>query len=125
MSINRGVDNKDVVYIHNRILLSLWNERNNRVYGNMDGPRNDQAESVRQWDTNIKCYHLLVQSKKKRTQWTSSQNRYWLTHLLKTYVFQLRHVGGWGDVMRVWDGNPIKFACDDYCTTINVIKFIE
>ena len=23
------------------------------------------------------------------------------------------------------DGNAIKFGCDDHCTTINVIKFIE
>ena len=32
---------------------------------------------------------------------------------------------GWGDALRVWDGNAIKFCCDDCCTTINVIKFIE
>ena len=34
---------------------------------------------------------------------------------------------GWGvgDALRVWDENAIKFGCDDYCTTINVIKFIE
>ena len=25
----------------------------------------------------------------------------------------------------VWDGNAIKLDCDDHCTTINVIKFIE
>ena len=24
-----------------------------------------------------------------------------------------------------WDGNAIKLSCDDCCTTINVIKFIE
>ena len=24
-----------------------------------------------------------------------------------------------------WDGNTIKLGCDDHCTTINVIKFIE
>ena len=23
----------------------------------------------------------------------------------------------------MWDGNAIKFGCDDHCTTINVIKF--
>ena len=33
---------------------------------------------------------------------------------------------GWGgDALRVWDGNAIKFCCDDCCTTTNVIKFIE
>ena len=34
---------------------------------------------------------------------------------------------GWG--MRgwpgVWDGNAVKLGCDDGCTTISVIKFIE
>ena len=37
----------------------------------------------------------------------------------------MRQVGEWGDALRVWDGNAIKFGCDDHCTTINVIKFIE
>ena len=37
----------------------------------------------------------------------------------------MRQVGGWEDVLGVWDGNAIKFVCDDCCTTINVIKFIE
>ena len=32
--------------------------------------------------------------------------------------------GGWGG-LGVWDGNAIKLGCDDHCTTINVIKFIE
>ena len=31
----------------------------------------------------------------------------------------------WGDALRVWDGNAIQWSCDDGCTTINVIKFIE
>ena len=36
----------------------------------------------------------------------------------------MRQVGGWGDILRVWDGNAIKFGYDDCCTTINVIKLI-
>ena len=34
---------------------------------------------------------------------------------------------GWevGSVLGVWDGNAVKLVCDDYCTIINVIKFIE
>ena len=49
-----------------------------------------------------------------------------LTHQLqKTYGFQMRQVGELGDALRVWDGKAIKFGCDDCCTTINVIKFIE
>ena len=31
----------------------------------------------------------------------------------------------WGDVLGVWDGNSIKFGCDDCCIPINVIKFIN
>ena len=27
--------------------------------------------------------------------------------------------------LRVWDGNAIKFDCDDHCISINVIKFIK
>ena len=37
----------------------------------------------------------------------------------------MRQVGGWGHALRVWDRNAIKFGCDDHCTTINVIEFIE
>ena len=49
-----------------------------------------------------------------------------LTHRLwKTYGFQRRQVGGWGDGLGVWDGNAVKLGCDDHCITINVIKFIE
>lgn len=31
---------------------------------------------------------------------------------------------GWGDALRLWDGNAVKFGCDDCCTHINVIKLI-
>ena len=32
-----------------------------------------------------------------------------VTHrLCKTYGFQMRQVGGWGDALGVWDGNTIK-----------------
>ena len=27
--------------------------------------------------------------------------------------------------MGVWDGNVLKFGCDDGCTTVNIIKFIK
>ena len=37
----------------------------------------------------------------------------------------MRQVGGQRDAVMVWDGNAIKFGCDDCCTAINVIKFIE
>lgn len=32
----------------------------------------------------------------------------------------MRQVGGWGDALRVWDGNALKFVYDDCCTPINV-----
>ena len=35
----------------------------------------------------------------------------------------MRQVGG--EALRVWVGNAIKFGCDDCCTSINVIKFIN
>ena len=47
-------------------------------------------------------------------------HRHW-----KTYGFQMRQVGGWDDVLGFWDGNAIKFGCDNHGTTINVIKLIE
>ena len=32
---------------------------------------------------------------------------------------------GGRDGLEVWDGNVVKLGCDDGCTTINTIKFIE
>jgi len=37
----------------------------------------------------------------------------------------MRQVGGWEHALGVWDGNAVKLSCDDHCTTINIIKFIE
>ena len=65
MSMNRGMD-KDVIHMHNRILLSHKKEWNTGIYSNMDGPRKYHAK-WRQWDTNIICYHLYMESKKKNT----------------------------------------------------------
>ena len=47
-----------------------------------------------------------------------------LTHLEK-HVFQMRQIVGWGNGLGVWDRNVIKLGCDDHCTTVTVIKFIE
>ena len=33
--------------------------------------------------------------------------------------------GGGGEALGVWDGNAAKLGCDDCCTAINVVKFIE
>ena len=32
---------------------------------------------------------------------------------------------GWGDVLGLLDGNPIKLDCDDHYTTTDVIKSFE
>ena len=37
----------------------------------------------------------------------------------------MRQVAVWGDVLSVYGGNAIKLDCDDSCTTVNVIKFID
>ena len=31
----------------------------------------------------------------------------------------------WGDVLGLWEGNPIKLDCDDHCTTTNVINSLS
>ena len=43
---------------------------------------------------------------------------------LKTYGYQRRQVGGEGWAGS-WGWKYCKMGCDDCCTTINVIKFIE
>ena len=37
----------------------------------------------------------------------------------------MRQVAGWRDAVRVWEGHAVKFGCNDCCTPINVIKFIN
>ena len=44
MSINRGVDKEDVVHVHNEVLFSHKKERNNGIWGNMDGHRKYHAK---------------------------------------------------------------------------------
>ena len=44
MSISRGMDEEDVVQIHNGILLSHKKEQNNAICSNVDGPRDCHTE---------------------------------------------------------------------------------
>ena len=44
---------------------------------------------------------------------------------LKNLWFPKEKGWGWGDALRFWNGNAVKFGCDDCCTPINVIKFIK
>ena len=34
-------------------------------------------------------------------------------------------LSGGRDGLGVWDGTLVKLGCDDGCTTINIIRFIE
>ena len=34
-------------------------------------------------------------------------------------------VWGWGDVLGLWDGNPVKLDCYDHYTTTDVINSFE
>ena len=58
ISINRGMDKEDVVYIYvyNGILLSHGKDKMNTIYSNMDGPRDGHAE----WNKTQKDkYHMI------------------------------------------------------------------
>ena len=44
MSINRGMDEEDVLYVYNGILLSHWKEWDNAICSNMNGPRDCYTE---------------------------------------------------------------------------------
>ena len=54
---------------------------------------------------------------KKRTQRTDTDSE-----TLKNLWFPKETDWGGGHGLGVWDGNAIKFGCDDRCTAINVIK---
>ena len=44
---------------------------------------------------------------------------------LKNLWFPNETGWGWGDALRVWDGNAVKFGCDDRCTSINVLNSLS
>ena len=64
------------------------------------------------WNLKKGCNELLCRAD------TDSQT-------LKNVRFPNETGWGWREVLRVWDGNAVKFGCDDCCTPINVIKFIK
>ena len=62
MSIDRGMDKEDVVYMYSGILLRHKKEWNNAICSSVDGPRHYHTE----WshtETKI-IYHLYVESRK-------------------------------------------------------------
>ena len=44
VSIDRGMDNENVIHIHNGILLGHKKEQNNAICSNMDRPRDCHAK---------------------------------------------------------------------------------
>ena len=74
--------------------------------------------------TTINVIHWVIKKLKKDTM-NFFADQILTQRLWKTYDLQIRQVGGWGDVVRVWDGQAVKFGCDDCCIPINVIKFIK
>ena len=70
---------KDVVYIHNGILLRHKKEWNNAICSNMDGPRDYHTKWSQTEKDKYQWYHLYVESKKKCDKWTYLQNRNRLT----------------------------------------------
>ena len=63
VAINRWMD-KDVVYIHNEILLSCKKEWKFSVCNNLDGPGGYHDEQSKSEKINTVCFHLYVKPKK-------------------------------------------------------------
>ena len=79
---------------------------------------------IRQWDTNLICYHSNVESKKGYKELTCRTK----TDLKTLKNLWLSKETGWGEVrdgVGVCVGIAVKLGCDDVCTTINTIKFTE
>ena len=61
--------------------------------------------------------------KKDRRNFFAEQmltHRHW-----KTYGLRRRQFGGWGDVLGLWNGNPVKSDCYDHYTTTEVINSLS
>ena len=102
MSINRGMDKKDVVHIYNGILLSHKKELNNAICSNMDGPRDCHTEWSKS-DTERQIYDIAYMwNLKKGHKWTYIQNRNRLNRYWKqTYDYQQGEEGR--DKLEDWD----------------------
>ena len=120
------MDQEDVAHMHNGILLSHQKERNTNIFSNIDGPRNYHGKWSQPYnETSTLNAFTDMWNLKKRSQWTSLRNRYWLTEFEKLMVSRGDSSGSGGDALGLWDGNPIKLDCDDHCTTINVINSLS
>ena len=66
----------------------------------------------------------LTLESEERTDGTSLQDRYWLTDIEKLMVSGGDSSAG-GDVLGLWDGNPVKPDCYDHYTTTDGINSFE
>ena len=62
--------------------------------------------------------------KKKTYKWTYLPKGKRFTDFEKRMVTKADSLEG-RDRQEVWDGNVLKWHCDDGCTTLNIIKLIE
>ena len=62
MSVDRGVDKEDMVHIHTGILLSHKRDEIRTSAATLMDLEIIMLGEVRQWDINIICYHLYVES---------------------------------------------------------------
>ena len=74
MSIDRGMDKEDAVYIYNGILLSHKKEWNNAICSEMDGPRDCHTEWSKS-DRQISYDIAYMWNLKKGYKWTYLQNK--------------------------------------------------
>ena len=72
MSINRWMDNEDMIYIHTGLLLCHKKEWNNAIFSNMDRPTFIPSE-VRERQIYDTTFMLNL---KKWCRWTYLQNRF-------------------------------------------------
>ena len=88
----------------------------------MGGPRNYHAKRS-QSDNETPVSNDMWSLRKGQTELlyridTDSQT-------LITYGFQRRWFRVWGDVLGLWDGNPVKLDCYDHYATTDVINSFE
>ena len=74
MSINRGLDNKDMVHIYNGILLSHKKEWNHAICSNMDGPRNYHTKWIKSDRERQMSYEITNMWNLTKSIWKYLQN---------------------------------------------------
>ena len=106
MSIDRGMDEEDVVHIHNGILLSHKKERNNAICSNMDGLRDDHTKWTKSDRERQISYDItyMWNLKKNNTNELIYKTETDSQTSKQTYGYQRENVGG-RDKLAVWDSH--------------------